>query len=201
MAIGAWGTDVIFETSDKRVLTFNDMNRTVGSEWATHSRIGLKDQVEYLRPTLQKLTFSITLDALHGVRPRSTMEMISDHSEKGSVFPMVVGGRRVGKHKWRITRTSEACLACPGTPDRMQETTVSGAYASYGARFLLLQKPDGGIGRTDTVHSIAGMRGGTHILGIYTLLSTAYPLSIPGTAPRWRTVSEMLPMDLSFSLP
>ena len=83
----------------------------------------------------------------------------------------------------------------------MQETTVSGAYASYGAPFLLLQKPDGGIGRTDTVHSIAGMRGGTHILGTHTLLSTVYLLNIPGTVPPWRTVSEMLPVGISFSLP
>ncbi len=55
MAIGSWGTDVIFSVSDKRVLTFNDMQHSVGSAWATHSRIGLKDQVEYLRPTLPDL--------------------------------------------------------------------------------------------------------------------------------------------------
>lgn len=108
MVIGAWGTDVVFTVSDKKVLTFNDLNRTVGSEWATHSRIGLKDQVEYLRPTLQKLTFTMTLNATLGVRPRATMEMISDHAEKGSVFPMAIGGKRVGKYKWRITNVSEA---------------------------------------------------------------------------------------------
>ena len=45
----------------------------------------------------------------------------------------------------------------------MQETTVSGAYESYEALSLLLQKPDGGIGRTDTVHWIADKRGGSRI--------------------------------------
>ena len=40
MAIGNWGMDVVFSVSDLRVLTFDDMNQTVGSEWATHSRIG-----------------------------------------------------------------------------------------------------------------------------------------------------------------
>ena len=47
----------------------------------------------------------------------------------------------------------------------MQETTVSGAYESYEyeALSLLLQKPDGGIERTDTVHWIADKRGGSRI--------------------------------------
>lgn len=108
MAIGNWGPDVVFSVSDRRVLTFKDMNRTVGSAWATHSRIGLKDQVEYLRPTLQKLTFTITLDASYGVRPREVLEMLERHTEQGHVFPFVVGGRRVGRYPWRITDQSEA---------------------------------------------------------------------------------------------
>lgn len=107
MAIGCWGTALIFSTSDRRVLTFRDMNHTVGSEWATHSRIGLKNQVEYLRPTLQKLTFTMDLDATLGVRPRATLDMIASYTERGSVFPMVVGGKRIGSHRWRITGSSE----------------------------------------------------------------------------------------------
>lgn len=107
MAIGCWGTALIFSTSDRRILTFNDMNRTVGSEWATHSRIGLKDQVEYLRPKLQKLTFTMDLDATLGVRPRATLDMIASYTERGSVFPMVVGGKRIGSYRWRITGSNE----------------------------------------------------------------------------------------------
>ena len=84
------------------------MNRNVGSSWATHSRIGLKDQVEYLKPNLQKLTFTIILDASLGVRPRSVLETLERHTEQGHVFPFVVGGKRVGKHLWRITDQSEA---------------------------------------------------------------------------------------------
>ena len=103
MAIGNWGTDVVFSVSDRRVLTFNDMNHSVGSSWATHSRIGLKDQVEYLRPTLQKLTFTMELNASLGVRPRAVLDMLEGH-----VFPFVVGGKRVGRYRWRITDLSEA---------------------------------------------------------------------------------------------
>lgn len=107
MAVGNWGPDVVFSVSDRRVLTFSDMNRSVGSSWAAHSRIGLKDQVEYLRPNLQKLTFTIDLDASLGVRPRTVLELLEHHAERGSVFPFVVGGRRVGRFQWRMTDVSE----------------------------------------------------------------------------------------------
>jgi len=108
MAIGNWGSDVVFSVSDRRVLTFGDMNHTVGSDWAAHSRIGLKDQVEYLRPKIQKLTFTIELDASFGVRPRAVLDMLEFHTEQGHVFPFVVGGKRVGGYCWRITDLSEA---------------------------------------------------------------------------------------------
>lgn len=108
MAIGNWGPDVVFSVSDRRVLTFNDMTRNVGSDWATHSRIGQKDQVEYLRPKLQKLAFTIELNASFGVRPRAVIEMLERHAELGHVFPFVVGGKRVGRYLWRITDSSEA---------------------------------------------------------------------------------------------
>ena len=65
----------------RKVLTYNNMSRTVGSSWATHSRIGAKDQVEYLRPNLQKLTFDISLDFTYGVDPRAIIERMEMAAE------------------------------------------------------------------------------------------------------------------------
>ena len=107
MAIGNWGTSIVFSVSDRKIQTFENMTRTVGSQWATHSRIGKKDQAEYLRPSLQKLTFSITLDASFGVKPRKILSTLEKHTEKGNIFAFVVGGKRIGKGKWRITSLSE----------------------------------------------------------------------------------------------
>ena len=53
MVVGNWGTDIVFRVSEKQMLTFQNLNRTIGAEWATHSRIGAKDQSEFLRPKLQ----------------------------------------------------------------------------------------------------------------------------------------------------
>lgn len=107
MAIGSWGRVLVFSTSDRRILTFQKFTRTSGSEWATHSRIGRKDQVEYLRPKLQKVTFTMLLDATLGVRPRAMLDLLNACTEQGIINPLVIGGRRVGYYRWRITDLSE----------------------------------------------------------------------------------------------
>lgn len=108
MAIANWGTAVIFSVSDLKVFTFQNLSRTVGASWATHSRIGKKDQVEYLRPNLQKLNFDITLDYSYGVNPRTIIERMERAAELGEVHPFIVGGKPVGRLYWRLTSVSEA---------------------------------------------------------------------------------------------
>ena len=106
--IGNWGMEITFSVSDMRVFTFDGLTRSIASEWAEHSRIGKKSQPEYLRPALQKITFDMTLDATHGVRPRQTLETLETHCERGLVYPLVIGGKRVGENLWRVTELSEA---------------------------------------------------------------------------------------------
>lgn len=108
MAIGNWGAAIVFNISELSSFTFKDTSRTVGSDWATHSRVGLKNQVEYLRPALQKMSFTISLDATLGVKTRDVIERMAAMSEHGEVHPFVVGCRRVGNYRWRITSISEA---------------------------------------------------------------------------------------------
>ena len=59
MIIGNWGLGLIFQTSDRRVLTPENLKRTTSAVWATHSRMGLKDQSEFIRPGLGQITFDI----------------------------------------------------------------------------------------------------------------------------------------------
>lgn len=106
--IGNFGKLIIFETSDAKVLNFNDFQRTVSANWTEHERIGKKPKSEFLNPELQGLTFSIVLDAGHGVRPRSTIDTIEKAVESGRVESLVIGGKKVGKNKWKITQMGEA---------------------------------------------------------------------------------------------
>lgn len=105
--IGNFGKLIVFETSDKRVLNFNGFQRTVSANWTSHERIGKKPKSEFLNPELQGLTFTIVLSARHGVRPRTTIETIEKAVESGRVESLVIGGKKVGKNKWKITQMGE----------------------------------------------------------------------------------------------
>lgn len=106
--IGNFGKLIVFETSDSKVLNFNNFQKTVSANWGKHERIGKKPLSEFLNPELQGLTFTIVLNAQHGVRPRKTMENIEKAIEKGRVESLVVGAAKVGKNRWKITQMSEA---------------------------------------------------------------------------------------------
>ena len=106
--IGSWGNVLVFSTSDSRILTFSGFSRSVSATWATHSRIGKKDRAEFVRPDLQKVTFTVTVDATLGVPPRAMLDSVAKAVENGTINPLVIGGKKVGNNRWRITSVSEA---------------------------------------------------------------------------------------------
>lgn len=106
--IGNWGSYIVFETSDSHILTFSKMQRKISGDWSTHKTIGQKAKSEFNGPGLQSITFSITLDAALGVRPRAVMEGIVSAVEEGQADYLVIGGRMVGRHPWKCTSASES---------------------------------------------------------------------------------------------
>ena len=108
MAIGHIGKTVVFETSDRKILNFTKMQRTVKGRWASHSRIGKKPKKQFLGPDADQLTFSITLNAEHGVRPRKTIENIEKLIRTGKPQTVVICSKKVGSNKYAITEISES---------------------------------------------------------------------------------------------
>lgn len=108
MAIGNWGRKITFTVSDQKILTFKNFTRKVSGVWTTHSRAGAKDVSEFIRPGLQTVTFDIELNAMLGVKPRTTLELLERCVESGEYNLLVIGGRRIGTLYWKITNTSEA---------------------------------------------------------------------------------------------
>lgn len=107
MAIGNFGTHIIFQVSDKQMLTFSNFKRTVSGKWTTHNSIKKKPFSEFTGPDLDKVTLRIQLSATHGIKPRETLEAIEKCVRKGYVEKLVVGGKKVGKNKFKITTMSE----------------------------------------------------------------------------------------------
>lgn len=108
MIIGSWGTQLVFSTSDEKILTFKRFSHAVSGVWTGHSRIGKKDRSEFIRPGLQTVSFQMVLDATLGVRPRAMLEILDRAVEQGEVNTLVIGGKRVGVNLWKIKSISEA---------------------------------------------------------------------------------------------
>lgn len=103
--IGFYG-DIIFETSDDRILTFVDMTRNTGSRWANHEVIGRKPATEFLGAGLDTLSFTIHMSGQHGTRPREEMDLWLRKARSGEANTMVVGTRRLGVDKWIVKSVS-----------------------------------------------------------------------------------------------
>jgi phage protein U len=108
MAIGSWGTELVFSVSDGDVLTFQNFKQTLSGTWAAHSRRGKKDQSEFIRPGLRNVTMDIQLLASLGVKPRAMIDKLEAAVTKGQVNRLVIGGRALGKNQFKITNVSEA---------------------------------------------------------------------------------------------
>lgn len=105
--IGHIGRKVVFETSDKKILNFGKMQRTVKGRWTSHPRVGKKPQKQFLGPDSDQITFTITLNAEHGVKPRKTIEKIEKLIRTGKPQIVVIGKKKVGSNKYVITEVSE----------------------------------------------------------------------------------------------
>lgn len=105
--IGSFGTFIVFETSDQKILNFNSFKRTVSARWASHPRNGYKPLKQFIGPEAEQISFSITLDAQHGVRPRDSLEIINTCIFYGIPAYLVIGGRKVGVSQFVIVQAVE----------------------------------------------------------------------------------------------
>ncbi len=106
--IGNFGSRIVFETSDQRILTFSEMKQKISGKYSKHSIIGQKDRAEFTGPGNRSVSFKILLDATLGVRPREVIDNIESAVENGETAYLVIGGRLIGKNKFYISSMTEA---------------------------------------------------------------------------------------------
>lgn len=105
--VGYFG-DIIFETSDKRILTFNDFKKDVAGRWESHVVIGQKPRLEFLGPENQTITFTVQLIGAHGVKPKDELKRWEEKVEKGIAEILVIGGEPLGDDNWIVDSIGEA---------------------------------------------------------------------------------------------
>ena len=72
MAIGNWGTVIVFEVSSRKILNFQNLKRSVSGRWKKHSIIGKKPRSEFTGPESSSVSMDVVLAAEHGVRSENT---------------------------------------------------------------------------------------------------------------------------------
>lgn len=105
--IGSFGK-LVFETSDKKILTFTDMQHKVSANYAQHKIIGKKPRSEFLNVDLREVKLTIVLDAMCGIKPRKQLERIEYMLSESYADYLVVGEKKIWKNKFVITDLSES---------------------------------------------------------------------------------------------
>ncbi|KZL88721.1 phage tail protein [Clostridium magnum] len=105
--IGYFG-DIVFETSDKKILTFTSFKHDSAGRWEKHNVIGTKPISEFVGPDLDTITFTINLNGSYGVKPRDEMEKWIGLVNSGIVDVLVIGTKALGQDKWSVKGVSEA---------------------------------------------------------------------------------------------
>lgn len=98
--------DLIFETSDKKVITFQDMKREANAIYEDHACIGQKPQSEFLRPDLDTVSFQIILHTKLGIDPKTEADKWLDYCRRGVVGTLCIGVP-IGVEKWTIRSVSQ----------------------------------------------------------------------------------------------
>ncbi|WNF36401.1 phage tail protein [Bacillaceae bacterium IKA-2] len=104
--IGFFG-DIVFETSDKRILNFSNFSRNISSRWAKHDVIGRKPTSEFNGPDLDTISFTVNLNGSNGVKPIDEMNKWLEICRKGEVKTLVIGNRAIGTNKWTVQNVSQ----------------------------------------------------------------------------------------------
>ena len=105
--IGSFGP-IVFRTSDGFTLTPGKISRTVKGRWAKHETIGGRPQSEFLSADLSTVELEIQLRADLGVRPRAMISRLESMAEDGEVHRLIIGGKPVGRHPYKLTQLSES---------------------------------------------------------------------------------------------
>jgi phage protein U len=105
--IGCFG-DIIFETTDKRIMNFKDFTRSVSGKWVEHSMYKRKARSEFIGTELDEMSFTIVLKSSLGVNPRKQIAKWEKIVRNGIHDVMVIGEKQIGLNEIKVTSISEA---------------------------------------------------------------------------------------------
>ena len=106
MYIGYMG-DIVFVVSPDYMITPMDYERESAGRWTEHDLLMRKPVSQFGGPGLEKLSFSIILDAVHGIDVAEQLKKLRVMRDTGAVFPLIIGGKPVTQSYWRLDSIKE----------------------------------------------------------------------------------------------
>lgn len=105
--IGSFG-EVVFEVTPKKLLSFNDLERSNKSRWAEHDIHGRKSKLEFEGAGLAEVNYRIFLRAENGVNPAKEIEKLTKMNDSGKAAHFILGNKPISPNKFVIMEVSEA---------------------------------------------------------------------------------------------
>lgn len=105
--IGQLG-DIEFEVSSDKVLTFDGFSRAGTARYAYHTRQGHKELSEFLGPSLQEISMTISLSVTGKVDPNKEIKRLRELMALGEAVLFILNGEVQGDGYWCITNLSES---------------------------------------------------------------------------------------------
>lgn len=104
-AIGSKALDdvIVFEVSDKRILTFDGFKRSNKVNFAKNNVLHQKPVSEYTGQELDTISFTVSFNAQLGVDPREEVNKLIYLNRDGTVVTLVIDGKAFGTYRWVIT--------------------------------------------------------------------------------------------------
>ncbi len=104
-AIGSKAIDdvIVFEVSDKRILTLDGFKRSNKVIYAKNDVLMQKPVSEYVGQQLDTITFTINFNAQLGTDPRTEVNKLIYLQRDGEVITLVLWGKAFGTYRWVIT--------------------------------------------------------------------------------------------------
>ncbi len=95
MKVGSFGT-IVFQCSDKEIMTFKDLSRTRSAEFAEHPVLEKKSKLQFVGVSLEEMSFTVQLHAQF-TDPEDRASAFWAAQGTGEPRNMVIGNRNYGK--------------------------------------------------------------------------------------------------------
>lgn len=104
--IGAF-SELVFEVSSFKVLTYDDYKRDSKARYAKHELINQTTVLEYLGAELEEISFKMTFTTMLNVNPIEETQKVRDMCLDGVADYFILGNRVVGDNLWVIESVGE----------------------------------------------------------------------------------------------